>query len=118
MVDERGLLMRLELYLKRAFVFAVLAEHHPAGGGLFRHLLHHAQAPPGCLQLQNKGAAGHWFELDWHCGWIALDCVGLRWIALDCVGVMPGGNSIFFLIATFSNAKDEHEQQNYLKQDR
>jgi hypothetical protein len=76
--------------------------------------------------------------LDWHCGWIALDCVGLRWIALDCVGlrwialdcvglrwialdcvgVMPGGNSIFFLIATFSNAKDEHEQQNYLKQDR
>ena len=49
--------------------------------------------------------------------WIGI-VVGLRWIALDCLGVMPGGNSIFFLIATFSNAKDEHEQQNYLKQDR
>jgi len=55
MVDERGLLMRLELHLKRGFGFAVLAEQHPAGGGLFRHLLDRAQAPPGCLQLQNKG---------------------------------------------------------------
>jgi len=27
-------------------------------------------------------------------------------------------DSIFFLIATFSNAKDEHEQQDYLKHDR
>jgi hypothetical protein len=31
MVDQRGLMMRLELHLKRGFGFAVLAEQHPAG---------------------------------------------------------------------------------------
>lgn len=68
MVDERGLLMRLELHLKRGFgIVAVLAEQHPAGGGLFRHLLHHAQAPPGGFQLQNKGTGEHdLIALNWH----------------------------------------------------
>ncbi len=56
MVDEHGLLIRLELHLNRGFGFAVLAEQHPAGGGLFRHLLDHAEAPPRGFQLQNKGA--------------------------------------------------------------
>ena len=74
MVDQRGLLMRLELHLKRGFgvgsgsgsgsgfgIIAVLAEQHPAGGGLFGHLLHYAQAPPGGFQLQNKGTGEHDF---------------------------------------------------------
>ena len=68
MVDQRYILMRLELHLKRGFgsgsgfgIIAVLAEQHPAGGGLFRHLLHYAQAPPGGFQLQNKGTGEHDF---------------------------------------------------------
>jgi hypothetical protein len=113
-VDERGLLMRLELHLNRGFGFAVLAEQHPAGGGLCWHLLDHAQAPPGRFQLQNKGTGGHyWIELDWH-------CVGSRFTAF--VFCLTGGEGIqFFLLidALFNaNAEDYHEQQNYLNQDR
>jgi len=67
MVDERGLLIRLELHLNRDFGFAVLAEQHPAGGGLFRHLLDHAEAPPRGFQLQNKGTGCDWIELACHC---------------------------------------------------
>jgi len=70
MVDQRYILMRLELHLKRGFgsgsgfgIIAVLAEQHPAGGGLFRHLLHHAQAPPGGFQLQNKGTGYDFLHL-------------------------------------------------------
>ena len=76
MVDQRGLLMRLELHLNRGFgsgsgsgigIVAGLAEQHPAGGGLFRHLLDHAEAPPEGFQLQNKGTWSHELtELNWH----------------------------------------------------
>ena len=82
MVDERGLLMRLELHLKRGFGFAVLAEQHPAGGGLFRHLLDRAQAPFACFQLQNKGGGGHWAELDWHGCCCCVVVVVVAWLLL------------------------------------
>jgi hypothetical protein len=116
-VDQRGLIVRLELHLKRGFGFAVLAEQHPAGGGLCRHLLHHAQAPLGHFQLQNKGGGGHWID------WIELacHCVGSRFTAfVFCFDRWGEGIQFFLLIATFivANAKDYHEQQNNLKHDR
>ena len=53
--------------------------------------------------------------LDASLDWIGLDCVGLDWIGLS----WAGSQFNFFLIPPFFlNAKDYHEQQNNLKQDR
>ena len=99
MVDQRGLLVRLELHLKRGSVVAVLVralvraltEQHPAGQGICGHLLHHAQAPLARFHFQNKGTGDHVVAC-LHC-LACLDCLD----CLHCRAYLLGGScSIFF----------------------
>jgi len=99
-IDQRRFLVRLELHLKHYFVAFVLPEQHPAGCGLVRDLLHHAQAPLRRFHFQNKGAGWHgrWIgllagvglDLDcWVWIWIAgFHGFGLSWVGLGWVGLL------------------------------
>ncbi len=103
-LDQHRFLVRLELHLKRlgfggwiwiwfGFVAFVLPEQHPAGCGLVRGLLHHAQAPSGGFHFQNKGS-GCWVWVARHFAWVVC------WIWLGCLLVVLIGfglvDSIFF----------------------
>ena len=105
MVDQRDLLVRLELHLNRGsgstsgcgivIGFAGLPEQHPARRGLFGHLLDHAEAPPGGFQLQNKCTGDHGL----------FDCL------FDCFSLSCFLNQFFALIAAIVGDKAKHDHQ-------
>ena len=105
MVDQRDLLVRLELHLNRGsgstsgfgivIGFAGLPEQHPARRVLFGHLLDHAEAPPGGFQLQNKCTGDH----------------GLIVWLFDCLVVSRFLNQFFALIAAIVGDKAKHDHQ-------